>query len=438
MKKKILLPLLCFCMTGFVFAQLPTRTAKGPIPIPGQYIVTLKESVARPVKSLGRISNDRDQKFAMNNEARVSNLNIVKQLEKKYRIPESAILAEYADVVVGFSAQLSDQQKQALVNDPAIDEVAQDYELELDPIKVEPNPPDVSLNDFNHATNNAITASFTTTAIPSNNESNSYPAQYVGCNISKAGGFIDGSNKSTYIWILDTGIDTDHPDLNVVTTYAKSFVPFQSYEDGNGHGTHCAGIAAAKNNSFGTVGVSAGAKVVPIKILNNKGKGSYGKLLSGLDHVAKYDIRGDVISISIGGYGYSNCENSKGKLRDAIRLLGYWGTFVVMAAGNDNGDAALNRPGCINGNRVYTVGAIACNNTCASYSNFNISLDVPVDWVAVGSNVYSTYLNGGYATFSGTSMATPAVSGIVHARGSGPATAGNITCKNKSYKIAKR
>jgi subtilisin family serine protease len=438
MKRIVFFSLYCLYISGSVIAQIPGRTAKGPIPIPGQYIITLKESVARPVKSLGKISSDRDQKFAMNNEARMSNLNIVKQIETKYKLTESQILAEYTEVLVGFAAKLTDVQKKGLEGDPAVDEVAQDYETELDPIRNEANPPDVGFNDTKEKIESGLVTSGPNTTNTSADGGDKLPVQYVGCNITKAGGFTDGSGKPTCIWILDTGIDTDHPDLNVVTKYAKSCITLQSYEDKHGHGTHCAGIAAAKNNSFGVVGVSAGAKVVPVKILNNNGKGSWSNLMSGLDHVAKYDIRGDVINLSMGDYGYSDCENSKRKLRDAIRLLGYWGTFVVMASGNDNGNAALNRPGCINGNRVYTVGSINCNTACASYSNFNISSNDPVDWVAVGSSVYSTYLNGVYTTKSGTSMATPAVSGIVHARGSVPANGGTVSCKSKTYKIAKR
>jgi subtilisin family serine protease len=209
-------------------------------------------------------------------------------------------------------------------------------------------------------------------------------------------------------------------------------------DDGQGHGTHCAGIAAAKNNTIGVVGVSAGARVVPVKVLPNSGTGEWSWLLAGLNHVAMYDIPGDVINMSLGGYGYINCENSWFALRDAIKNLGNSGTYVVMAAGNDNADANMNRPGCINGTRVYTVGGMSCANACYINSNWNTTLNVPVDWVAVGVSVYSTYKNGSYGTLTGTSMAAPHVAGIIHSKNGPPASAGNISCKGKLYPVAKR
>ncbi len=107
-----------------------------------------------------------------------------------------------------------------------------------------------------------------------------------------------------WIWIVDTGIDLTHPDLNVETNtaYAKSFVG-GSANDCNGHGTHCAGIAAAKNNTIGVIGVSAGARVVPVRVLNCQGSGSSSGILSGLNHVAANDEPGDAVNMSLGVIG---------------------------------------------------------------------------------------------------------------------------------------
>lgn len=413
-------------------------TAQQPKPIPGQYLVFLKETAATPVKAQEKKNANRMQKLALNKAARDKAFEKVRQVQNRKKIANSKVLTVFTDVAAGFVAKLTEAEKRELEIDPDVAEVLQDHEIEIGPVSIDPDPSDISFSNGEASHAETLNGGPSSYEMITNGSSKS-PAQYTGCNITTAGNFAEGSRKSTYIWILDTGIDTDHPDLNVVTQYAKSCIFLHpSFEDDHGHGTHCAGIAAARNNSYGVVGVSAGAKVVPVKVLNSNGKGAWSTLISGLDHVAKYDIPGDVVSMSIGGYGYSNCENTNTKMRDAIRALGNSGTYVVMAAGNDAGDAKLNLPGCINGTRVYTVGSITCNNVCSSFSNLNTSSSVPVDWVAVGSSVYSTYINGSYKTMSGTSMATPAVAGIVHSRGAAPASGGTVSCKNKTYKIAKR
>lgn len=385
--------------------------------IPGQYIVVMRETdETKPIVKTPKRTANREQKAQMSANARSANIAKTKTVRVKQGVSDDKVVAEYADVMVGFCAKLTPQEVNKLKADTDVQGVYPDYVIALGPTDPEPNP-----SELTPKPSSGIVASG---LIPT-------------CAVSQAGGSVNGSNKATWIWILDTGIDLDHPELNVQTspTFAKSFISGQSAEDGNGHGTHVAGIAAAKNvHWFYTIGVSAGARVVPVKVLSNAGSGSWSALLSGLNHVAQYDIPGDVVNMSLGAYGINNCENSNPVIRDAIRALGNAGTHVVMAAGNDNGDANRNFPGCVNGTRVYTVGSMTCSRTCSGFSNFATS----VDWVAVGSGVYSTYKNGGYATLSGTSMAAPVVAGIIHARGGAPASAGNITCKGRSYKIAKR
>ena len=401
MKLKIAL----LSLLGFLIFLTAGQAQK---PIEGQYIVVFKEDKVKPVVKQQKKNNNREAKEKANKPARDQVLAKMKATRAKGNVSENSVLYEYADVMAGFAAKLTPAQKKALEADPDVAGVYQDYEVALGPIPQEAAPSDV-------------------------NAASQYSSS---CAITKAGGFTDGSGKATWIWVLDTGIDLDHPDLNVQTStfYAKSFISGEGVDDLHGHGTHVAGIAGARNNSIGVVGVSAGAKVVPVKVLSNAGKGSWSALIAGLNHVAQYDIANDVVNMSLGGYGYSNCENSNPTLRDAIRNLGAAGTHVVMAAGNDSADANRNLPGCVNGTRIYTVGALNCNNACASYSNWGSA----VDWVAVGSGVYSTYKNKGYATLSGTSMASPVVAGIIHARAAAPLSAGNVTCGGSSYKIAKR
>lgn len=388
----------------FVFAFFLAE-AQGAKAIEGQYIVILKESASKPVIKNQKPNNNREAKEKGNKAARDKALAKNKAVREKGKINEKSVLFDYADVLSGFAAKLTPAEKKALESDADVAGVYQDFEMSLAPLKSEAAPGDVEIK-----------------------------SQYnTGCFVNSVGGSNDGSGKATWIWVLDTGIDLDHPDLNVSSTYVTSFITGETAEDGHGHGTHVAGIAAAKNNSIGMVGVSAGARVVPVKVLANTGKGSWSALLAGLNYVAIWDIKGDVINMSLGAHPVSNCENTNPTLRDAIRNLGAAGTWVIMAAGNDSDNANANLPGCINGSKVLTVGALGCNNDCASYSNFGSA----VDWTAVGSGIYSTYKNGSYATLSGTSMASPVVAGIVHSRNALPLSAGTVYCKNVWYKKAK-
>jgi subtilisin family serine protease len=95
-----------------------------------------------------------------------------------------------------------------------------------------------------------------------------------------------------------------HPDLNVDAS--RGFSAFSSGKDtgfdhGNGHGTHVAGTVAALNNSIGVIGVAAGAKVVPVKVLGARGSGSNSGVIAGVDHVAQYGQVGDAANMSLGG-----------------------------------------------------------------------------------------------------------------------------------------
>lgn len=397
---------LTFFFVFFLYKCLFAQTT-GFRAIPGEFIVKIKETSIKPVILQVRDgSTDRETNFKLSSSVRTRIEGQLAEISKRNGVSLPA--AVFADATVAMLFRnLSDDLAKRISQDPDVELVTPNFSYQLPFLSIE--FPKIS-------------------------------TQETTCAVKSAGGPIDGSAKSTWIWILDTGIDLDHPDLNVQTSavFAKSFIPGETVDDGHGHGTHVAGIAAAKNNLFGVVGVSAGARVVPVKVLNNaSGNGSYAGLLSGLNHVAMYDIRGDVVNMSIQDYPFSNCENSNTALRDAIRNLGNAGTYVVIAAGNQGDCAGSSKclPGCINGNNVFTVASITCEKTCSSFSNWG---NPSVDWVAVGSNVYSTYKNGVYATMSGTSMASPVVAGIIHARGGAPVSAGTITCCNGAYRIAVR
>lgn len=262
--------------------------------------------------------------------------------------------------------------------------------------------------------------------------------QTTPCGITNAGGFAT-AGTDRWIWIIDSGIDMDHPDLNVVTntTYAVSFVG-GTPEDCNGHGTHVAGTAGAINNTIGVVGVAAGAPVVPVRVFPCTGGSATSTIVAGINHVGTYDYPGDVANMSLGGYYGSGCSTGSGYLA-AINGLANGGTRCAIASGNNNGNAALYQPACINGTNIFTVANMRCNLTWYNDPTYGSNYGrPPVDWIATGTSVYSTYLNGGYATLTGTSMATPHVAGIMQIRNAAPVSGGNVVYNSVSYPIAKR
>ena len=227
-------------------------------------------------------------------------------------------------------------------------------------------------------------------------------AQSTPWGITRIGGSTDGTGKTA--WIIDTGIDMDHPDLTVDQTRGKNFISLTAKpDDDNGHGTHCAGIVAARNNSLGVIGVAAGATVVPIKVLDRRGSGAYSGIIAGVDYVATNGKAGDAVNLSLGGPTYD-------ALDAAIIVLANKGLKVAIAAGNESQNANNVSPARVNGNNIYTISAMGTGDLWATYSNY---ANPPVDYCAPGSAIYSTYKGGGYATLSGTSMAAPHVCGLL-------------------------
>jgi subtilisin family serine protease len=219
--------------------------------------------------------------------------------------------------------------------------------------------------------------------------------------ITRVGGAGDGSGKTA--WIIDTGIDLSHPDLN---TSRNCHVTFNgnSPQDQNGHGTHVAGTIGALNNSTGVVGVAAGAYVCAVRVLGPSGSGTWEGIVNGVDYVATNGASGDVANMSLGASG------SNATLEDAIKDAAGRGIRFVLAAGNNGSNAANFTPARANAANIYTVSAIGSNNCLASWSNWG---NPPVDYAAPGVGVLSTYKGGGTKTLSGTSMAAPHVAGIL-------------------------
>ena len=219
---------------------------------------------------------------------------------------------------------------------------------------------------------------------------------------------------SVDIAIIDTGINLTHPDLNVYKQ--KTFVKrTTSANDDNGHGTHVAGIAAAKDDSNGVVGVAPGARLWAVKVLDKHGSGSISNVIKGIDYVTANKAEIDVANMSLG------CECFSSSLNLAISNSVAAGVTYVVAAGNSARDAQTFSPA--NHPSVIAVSAIVdtdgkcgglglptsygSDDTFASFSNRG----AVVDMAAPGVKIFSTYKSGTYATLSGTSMASPHVAG---------------------------
>ncbi|MDG5748843.1 S8 family serine peptidase [Qipengyuania sp. XHP0207] len=228
------------------------------------------------------------------------------------------------------------------------------------------------------------------------------PPESTPWGVLRVGGGLSGSTATA--WVIDTGIDYDHPDLNVDTARSASFTREKNGDDGNGHGTHVAGtIAAIKGNGIGVVGVSPGTKVVAIKVLTRSGSGSNSGVIAGVDYAAANFSNGDVANMSLGG-GFSQALN------DAVVAAAAKGLKFALAAGNESTSATTKSPASANGPNIYTISSFAQGDNWSSFSNYG---NPPVDFAEPGSAIPSTYLNGGYATLSGTSMASPHAAGLL-------------------------
>ena len=227
------------------------------------------------------------------------------------------------------------------------------------------------------------------------------------------------------IAILDTGIDSSHPALDVAVHLGVNCIDEGSTEDVQGHGTHVAGTASARVEGSTFVGAASHATVVPVKVLGDNGSGSWESVICGVDHVAT-SLTSDnpitVANMSLSGTGSAGDACDSSALRQAICNSVEAGVVHVVAAGNDGWNVANSIPAAYP--EVITVSALdenrcvrftgggpprtECDEGLASFSNFGAGVDV----MAPGVGIYSTLVGGGYGTKSGTSMAAPHVAGV--------------------------
>jgi len=325
-----------------------TRTLRDGDVIPGQYIVSYKQGIETTAAASTQIARKSRNVLQENN------------------ISATSLESSFTGDLSGFVAHLSENEAQRLAADPAVERVEPDRFI-------------------------ALSTCFTVVA-----------PTLITWNINKVG-YGNGIGKTA--WIVDTGIDFDHPDLTVDVARSKSFISGQtSADDENGHGTHVAGIIGAKNNTIGVLGVASGATLVSLRVLDKDGTGSLSSIIEALSYVNANAKAGDVVNMSVGEDQVSDI------LDQQVKVTAAKGIFITIAAGNDSKSASLFSPGRANATNIYTVSAVDSLDNFANFSNYGNDV---VDYAAPGVRILSTYKDGLYAKMSGTSMAAPHVAGLL-------------------------
>lgn len=213
----------------------------------------------------------------------------------------------------------------------------------------------------------------------------------------------DDLNNSGYtipVYVVDTGIYAEHSEfVGRVAAGATSIIDGYGTFDCNGHGTHVAGTIAGTK-----FGIAKTATLIPVRVLDCSGSGSYSGVIAGLDWIAANHPSGvpAVVNMSLGGPASSSLDS-------AVNNLISRGITVVVAAGNSGADACNYSPSRVSG--AITVAATSIDDARASYSNYGSCVDV----FAPGSSITSSWISGvtGTAVQSGTSMAAPHVTGAI-------------------------
>jgi subtilisin family serine protease len=308
----------------------------------------------------------------------------------------------YQNALEGFAAEIPDEQVDDVRSDPRVEFVAQDRVVKA---TAQRNPTSID----------RVEADQSPTAV--------------------IGG--DGDSVNADIAILDTGIYKKHRDLKISGDRNCTSSNMEAYSDGNGHGTHVAGSAAAKDDTRGVVGVAPGARLWAVKVLNKNGSGTFSSIICGIDWVTGKAGTIEVANMSLGatvsGSDDGNCDwtgnNAAAVMHQAICNLVNAGVFYAVAAGNDSKDFVTDVPAAFD--EVLTVTAMAdfdgkpgsdafsscrpdnADDTAASFSNYTTTTGSDDDHTiaAPGVCIMSTWNNGRYKTISGTSMASPHVAG---------------------------
>ena len=390
--------------TGAVLAQETEEPAKPSASshqaaesnaIPGRYIVVLKDAGTDQAGVQAASSKRAAQQVAVD-------------LSQENKVEE--VTHTYGAALKGFAAEIPDGKVGAVRSDPRVAFVVQDREVQA---SAQTLPTGV----------NRVDADLGTTSVDAG----------------------DGSGAvNVDIAILDSGINVKHPDLTIAGGKDCSTDRKSTFSDDNGHGSHVAGSAAAKDNTTGVVGTAPGARLWAVKVLKANGFGSFSDIICGIDWVTDNANVIEVANMSLGSQtttngtaddnncGFSNFD----PMHQAICASVAAGVPYVVAAGNDGADTSNYVPASYN--EVITISALAdynglpfggaprtCNQDSATdddfafFSNFGTDVDIGAPGVCIKST-WKAVKKGrpghkrtvhGYRTISGTSMASPHVAG---------------------------
>jgi subtilisin family serine protease/streptogramin lyase len=329
--------------------------ATNDTPVPGRYIVVLKDSVDHP----GSIAEAQTEQSGRD-------LGFV-----------------YRSAFKGYSAKLPKGVAEALRRDPRVKYVARDRKVKI---------------------TSQITPFGVSRIFAPENETLDIDG-------------IDDVRVNADVAVIDTGIDYTHPDLNVVGRIDCTVEVCDSNgTDGNGHGTHVAGTIGAIDNGSGVVGVAPGVRLWAVRVLNNQGEGYDSWILAGIDWVTAHASEIEVANMSIAGYGPLPAENEA--ISASVDAGVVYSVSAGNDGRNAAGQRPANIPDAITVSALADydgkpggLGSPTCNwgpdDSLATFSNWGSSVDI----AAPGACVYSTWKGGGYAYDSGTSMAAPHVAG---------------------------
>ncbi|KAL7895821.1 serine protease precursor [Trichoderma sp. SZMC 28014] len=275
----------------------------------------------------------------------------------------------YSHSFSGFAAALTPRELETLQNDPNVDFIEQDATVSTKAIVTESSA-DWGLSRISNKKPDTTQYSYDSSA-----------------------------GEGTCAFVIDTGIDVQHPEFEGRAKFLENFVGDGSDADLFGHGTHVSGIIAGK-----TFGVAKKASLFAVKVLDATGQGNNSVIIAGMDYVAKnassqHCPKGIVVNMSLGGIKTDAVNQAAVAITNA-------GLFLAAAAGNDALDAADFSPACVPS--VCTVGATDRNDTFALYSNRGSAVDI----LAPGTNITSAWPGNLTKVMSGTSMASPHVAGL--------------------------